>query len=65
MANAIPREVLMVGDNYHQDYSSPKQLGMNAFWLRRENNFVEIKTNDAISGSFETIKNLTELLTKI
>lgn len=37
--NANPDNCIMIGDNYHSDCEIPKQLGMNAVHLKRNENY--------------------------
>ncbi len=54
-------EILHVGDDPELDYFAPKSLGMNALWLKRENN----RYNDSTIPPNDIINTLTDLRNKL
>lgn len=50
-------EVIMIGDNYHDDYLAANDSGIKAILLDRRGQYPEISTDE--------IKNLTELKQKL
>ncbi len=53
--NLKPEQCIFIGDNYINDYSAPKNLGMNALLLNRE--------NENGNHSAEKISDLNDLIT--
>ncbi len=52
--NLTPEQCIFIGDNYINDYTAPKNLGMNALLLNRE--------DENNKHSAQKISNLSELI---